>query len=110
MQEAVRDARSNARETTSPTPDSSRAMPVKLWSRWLSRKNIDVVFMDPPRSGSDEAFLSSIVKLNPKKVVYISCNPETLARDLTYMKKQGYRIGTATQICFRGRAMWRVLY
>ena len=51
----------------------------------------DVVFMDPPRAGSDEAFLSSVVKLSPQKVVYISCNPETLARDLAYLTKHGYR-------------------
>ena len=52
----------------------------------------DVVFMDPPRSGSDEAFLSSIVRLAPKKVVYISCNPVTQKRDLEYLcGKGGYR-------------------
>ena len=51
----------------------------------------DVVFMDPPRAGSDEAFLSSVVKLAPEKIVYISCNPETLARDLKYLVKRGYR-------------------
>lgn len=50
----------------------------------------DVVFMDPPRAGSDEAFLSSVVKLAPERIVYISCNPETLARDLKYLKKKGY--------------------
>lgn len=53
--------------------------------------HIDVVFMDPPRAGSDEKFMSSVVKLSPKKVVYISCNPETLARDLRYFKKHGYK-------------------
>ena len=51
----------------------------------------DVVFMDPPRAGSDEAFLSSVVMLAPEKIVYISCNPETLARDLRYLTKHGYR-------------------
>lgn len=51
---------------------------------------VDVVFMDPPRAGSDEAFLESVVKLAPKKVVYISCNPETLARDLGFLTKRGY--------------------
>ena len=51
----------------------------------------DVVFMDPPRAGSDEAFLSSVVKLAPEKVVYISCNPETQARDLKYLTGKGYR-------------------
>ena len=52
---------------------------------------VDVVLMDPPRAGSDEAFLSSVVTLAPKRVVYVSCNPETLARDLLYLTKHGYR-------------------
>jgi len=51
----------------------------------------DVVFMDPPRQGSDDAFLNSVVKLAPEKVVYISCNPETLARDLKKLVKMGYQ-------------------
>lgn len=45
----------------------------------------DIVFMDPPRAGSDEKFLNSLIKMSPKTVVYISCNPETLARDLQYL-------------------------
>lgn len=59
-------------------------------------EKMDVVFMDPPRAGSDEAFLQSVVKLAPKKVVYISCNPETLARDLGYLTKKKYKV---TKIC-----------
>lgn len=55
-------------------------------------KSADVVFMDPPRAGSDEAFLSSVVTLNPKKVVYVSCNPETLERDLKYLIRNGYKV------------------
>lgn len=51
---------------------------------------VDVVFMDPPRAGSDEAFMSSVVKLGPKRVVYVSCNPQTLARDLGYFTRHGY--------------------
>ncbi len=47
----------------------------------------DVVFMDPPRAGSDEKFLDSLIKMSPKTVVYVSCNPETLARDLDYLRK-----------------------
>ena len=52
----------------------------------------DVVIMDPPRSGSTEKFMDSIKKMGADKLVYISCNPETLARDLRYMKKLGYRV------------------
>lgn len=62
------------------------------------KKEVDVVFMDPPRAGSDEAFLSSIVKLAPKKVVYVSCNPETLARDLRYLRKRGYAVGACQPV------------
>ena len=52
----------------------------------------DVVFMDPPRSGSDTKFLNSAVQLAPKKVVYISCNPNTQKRDMELLKKKGYRV------------------
>lgn len=52
----------------------------------------DVVFMDPPRTGSDEKFLSALCTMGPKRIVYISCNPETQARDLLYLAKNGYHI------------------
>lgn len=53
----------------------------------------DVVFLDPPRSGSDERFLSSVIRLAPKTIVYISCNAQTLARDLRYLTTMGpYRM------------------
>ena len=55
-------------------------------------EQVDTVFMDPPRAGSDEVFLNSLVTLKPKKVVYVSCNPETLARDLEYLVKKGYKV------------------
>lgn len=45
----------------------------------------DVVIMDPPRKGSDEAFLSTLINIKPNKVVYVSCDPSTLARDLKYL-------------------------
>lgn len=52
----------------------------------------DVVIMDPPRSGSSEKFLNAVKTLSPKKVIYISCNPETLQRDLKSLKAKGYKI------------------
>ena len=54
--------------------------------------SMDVLFMDPPRAGSDEKFMASAVKMGPEKIVYISCNPETLARDLKYLTKKGYQV------------------
>ncbi len=59
---------------------------------------VDVVLMDPPRAGSDEAFLSSVVQIAPKRIVYISCNPETLVRDLGYLKKKGYQVKKAVPV------------
>ncbi len=52
----------------------------------------DVVFMDPPRAGSDQMFLDAVVTLAPSKLIYISCNPETLERDAKYLKKKGYQM------------------
>jgi len=52
------------------------------------KMKIDVVIMDPTRDGSDEKFLDALLKLQPKQVLYISCNPETQMRDLKYLAKQ----------------------
>ena len=49
----------------------------------------DVLFLDPPRSGSTEKFLAAAMRLEPKTIIYISCNPETLARDLRYIESRG---------------------
>lgn len=62
------------------------------------KKTVDVVLMDPPRAGSDEAFLSSVAILRPARVVYISCNPLTLARDLKYLTRNGYRVEKAVPV------------
>ncbi len=52
----------------------------------------DTVIMDPPRAGASLDFLKSLVMLAPEKVVYISCNPETQARDLSYLTRKGYKV------------------
>ena len=53
-------------------------------------ESADVVFTDPPRAGCSKQFLHALLALAPKKIVYISCNPETLARDLYFLTKNGY--------------------
>ena len=53
-------------------------------------EKLDAVIMDPPRSGSTERFLESACKVKPKRIVYVSCNPETLARDLQLLKRWNY--------------------
>ena len=55
-------------------------------------ESADVVFMDPPRSGSSKKFIDSLTAMKPERVVYISCNPETLARDLQFITKKGYGV------------------
>ena len=55
-------------------------------------ETVDLVFMDPPRAGSDLNFLRSVAALKPDKVVYISCNVETQARDLAFLCKNGYKV------------------
>jgi len=55
-------------------------------------EKFDVVFMDPPRSGSSKKFIESLVIAAPKRVIYISCNPETLARDLEMLTRKGYSV------------------
>ena len=47
--------------------------------------DLDIVIMDPPRKGSDEKFLSTLLNKKPKQIIYVSCDPETLARDLKYL-------------------------
>ena len=51
----------------------------------------DVIVVDPPRKGCDEKCLETIVKMSPKRVVYVSCNSSTLARDVKYLEERGYR-------------------
>ena len=90
--DAVKDAVINAKRNNIKNEQFYNADAGKFMVE-LAEQNekVDVVFMDPPRAGSDEAFLSSVVKLAPKKVVYVSCNPETLARDLKYLTRHGYQ-------------------
>lgn len=59
---------------------------------FVMRINPDVVVVDPPRKGCDETLLDTIVKMNPKRIVYVSCDSATLARDLKYLVANGYEI------------------
>ena len=88
VRDAVRNAKMNAVENARFYENDAGIFMTEMAA---AGEHADVVFMDPPRAGSDEAFLSSIVTLAPKKVVYISCNPQTQARDLAYLRKHGYQ-------------------
>ena len=90
--DAVKDAVANARRNKIKNVDFYQMDAGEFMVQMAEQgERVDTVFMDPPRTGSDEVFLDALVKLAPDKVVYISCSPETLARDLEYMTKRGYR-------------------
>ena len=90
-QDAIKDAINNAKANNIKNirfvcDDASNFMVKKA----KAKEKIDVVIMDPPRSGSDENFIKSVAYLNPKQVVYISCGPDTQMRDLKTFKRYGY--------------------
>ena len=96
--DAVRDAIGNAKaigiKNVRFVCDDAGKFMVKLAAAAQKDADIkvpDVVLMDPPRSGSDEAFLKSLVKMGPETVVYVSCNPVTLERDVKWLEKNGYK-------------------
>ena len=90
--DAVKDAISNAKLNGASNIFFYNADAGEFMSQLAAEKrSADVVFLDPPRAGSTEKFLDALVSLNPEKVVYISCNPVTLERDLKYLTKKGYK-------------------
>lgn len=90
--DAVRDAVTNAKVNGEKNIRFYNNDAGKFMVQMASQNaHADVVFMDPPRSGSTEEFMDAVAILNPDRVVYVSCNPETLARDLAYFNKKGYR-------------------
>lgn len=97
--DAVRDAVSNAKRNQVKNIDFYHNDAGKFMIQMAEEKaHADVVFLDPPRTGSDEAFLSSVVALSPERIVYISCNPETLARDLQFLAGKGYKVKRAEAV------------
>ena len=97
--DAIRDAKENARrngvENARFLCDDAGRFMQKLAKEGNAP---DVVMMDPPRAGNDQKFLQSLLMLKPKRVVYVSCNPETLARDLRVLVDGGYQAEWATPV------------
>ncbi len=92
--EAINDARRNARRNGVENRakfETGRAEDVL--PRWVSEGGrADVCLLDPPRKGSDPVTLESICQARPRRIVYVSCNPSTLARDLAFVVERGYRV------------------
>lgn len=86
--EAVNDAKENAKrngiENFLPYCADASSFMVAMAKK---KQSVDVLFMDPPRKGADERFLKAALALKPRRIVYVSCNPSTLARDVQYLSK-----------------------
>jgi len=92
---AIRDAKKNAKKNNCQNIEFTAADAGEFMLQLSKEKNAvkpEVVFLDPPRSGSDKKFMDAMCVMAPKTIVYISCNPETQKRDTDYLKKKGYVI------------------
>ncbi len=93
VSQAVKDAKENARineieNVEFHTGNAEEIFP-KLYEKGIKA---DIVVVDPPRKGCDPQVIDTIIKMKPKKVVYVSCNPSTLARDLKVLSENGFRV------------------
>ncbi len=91
--QAVKDARENAALNGVENVEFVLGESEKVIPR-LYREGVrpDVIVVDPPRKGCDEKLLDVIAEMGPQRVVYVSCNPATLARDLKYLSERGYKV------------------
>ncbi len=97
--DAVRDAKINAKLNEADNVSFYNADAGRFMIDMAQENEpCDVVIMDPPRAGSDKNFIQSVLTLSPKKVVYVSCNPETLARDLRFFVNGGYKVRKAAPV------------
>ncbi len=97
--DAVRDAKENAKHNRIDKISFYRKDAGVFMTEMADRgEKIDVLIMDPPRSGSDKKFIDAIGRLKPQRIVYVSCNPETLARDIKDLQDKGYKCETAVPV------------
>lgn len=118
---AARDLRQNCKRNNVDInvvcDDVARAFPKLAKSRGLSahdgssthnsssahgksshRKSLDALLVDPPRAGLDKRVISQIVDASPSRMVYVSCDPQTLARDVARLREKGYKLTSATPV------------
>ncbi|MDQ1147910.1 23S rRNA (uracil1939-C5)-methyltransferase [Bacillus sp. SORGH_AS 510] len=90
--EAIEDAKRNANLNGITNAEFAAGEAEVVIPKWYKEGNTaDVLVVDPPRKGCDEALLQTIIEMKPKRVVYVSCNPGTLARDLRILEDGGYK-------------------
>ena len=88
--EAIEDAWQNAKENNLENAEFFVGDVEKTLPEFISERKInpDVVFVDPPRKGCDKTALDTLLQIEPKRIVYVSCNPATLARDLKILEEK----------------------
>ncbi|OPA73441.1 23S rRNA (uracil(1939)-C(5))-methyltransferase RlmD [Paenibacillus selenitireducens] len=91
--EAIEDARANAALNGIVNAEFAVGAAEDVMPQWLEQGvSPDVVVVDPPRKGCDERLLETLLTMQPERIVYVSCNPATLARDLRVLEDGGYRV------------------
>ncbi|QLG42564.1 23S rRNA (uracil(1939)-C(5))-methyltransferase RlmD [Paenibacillus sp. E222] len=97
--EAIEDARSNAMLNDMKNVKFEVGASEDVIPRWKEQGiEADVIVVDPPRKGCDPRLLDTILEMKPERVVYVSCNPSTLARDLRVLEDGGYRTVEVTPV------------
>ena len=92
VEDAIKDAKNNAKLNNLNNVEFYVGKAEEVVPKMYSEgKTANVVMVDPPRKGCDEKVLDTIVSMQPDRVVYVSCNPSTLARDLAYLDERGYK-------------------
>ena len=92
VEDAIKDAKINAKINNMDNVEFYVGKAEEVVPKMYKEgKRANVVVVDPPRKGCDEKVLDTIVSMEPDRVVYVSCNPSTLARDLAYLNERGYK-------------------
>jgi hypothetical protein len=94
VNEAIADAKKNAARNGITNAEFAVGAAEEVIPRLYEEEGItaDIVVVDPPRKGCDERLLETILQISPEKIVYVSCNPATWARDLVVLKEGGYEL------------------
>ncbi len=97
--QAIVDAKANAARNKIENVSFIEGAAEAIVPTWLDKyPRPEVVFLDPPRKGADQKVLQAIVDIAPNKIVYVSCKPSTLARDIKYLSENGYSLKIAVPV------------